>query len=103
MIVKCGRKGLTMEDKTRLIREIENAVDSELTDTILFYMTEYRDIADYYFIADIFCHKCDYLALKIANELTEADREDEQSSFLFTRKRTNVRILAAGQRKRFRK
>ena len=70
-----------MEDKTRLIREIENAVDSKLTDTILFYMTEYRDIADYYFIADIFCHKCDYLAVKIANELTEADREDEQSSF----------------------
>ena len=74
---RCGRKGLTMEDKTKLIREIENAVDSKLTDTILFYMTEYKDVADYYFIADIFCHKCDYLALKIANELTEVDREDE--------------------------
>ena len=66
-----------MENKTELIREIENAVDNQLIDTILFYMTEYNNIADYYFIADIFRHKCDYLALKIANELTEADREDE--------------------------
>ena len=65
-----------MEDKTKLIREIEKAVDNQLIDTILFYMKEYNDIADYYFIADIFCHKCDYLAVKIANELTEADRED---------------------------
>ena len=65
-----------MEDKTRLIREIENAVDSKLTDTILFYMTEYKNVADYYFIADIFKNKCAYLALKIANELTEADKED---------------------------
>ena len=71
-----NRKGLTMEDKTKLIREIEKAVDNQLIDTILFYMKEYNDIADYYFIADIFCHKCDYLAVKIANELTEADRED---------------------------
>ena len=68
-----------MEDKTKLIREIEDAVDSKLTDTILFYMTEYKNVADYYFIVDIFCHKCDYLALKIANELTEADREDSMS------------------------
>ncbi len=66
-----------MENKTELIREIEKAVNNQLTDTILFYMTEYNNIADYYFIADIFCHKCDYLAIKIANELTEADREDE--------------------------
>jgi hypothetical protein len=66
-----------MEDKTKLIREIENIVDNKLTDSILFYMTEYRDVADYYFIADIFCHKCDYLATKIANELTEADREND--------------------------
>lgn len=65
-----------MEDKTKLIREIENIVDNKLTDSILFYMTEYRDIADYYFIADVFKNKCAYLALKIANELTEADRED---------------------------
>lgn len=70
-------KGLTTEDKTKLIREIEKAVDNKLTDTILFYMTEYKDVADYYFIADIFCHKCDYLAVKIANELTKADKEDE--------------------------
>ena len=76
MIVKCGRKGLTMEDKTRLIREIENVVDNKLTDCILFYMTVYKDIADYYFIADIFKNKCSALALRIANELTEADRED---------------------------
>ena len=55
-----------MEDKTKLIREIEKAVDNQLIDTILFYMKEYNDIADYYFIADIFCHKCDYLAVKIA-------------------------------------
>ena len=66
-----------MEDKTKLIREIENAVDSKLTDTILFYMTEYKDVADYYFIADIFCHKCDYLAVKIANELIETDENEE--------------------------
>lgn len=65
-----------MKNKTELIREIEKEVDNYLTDTILFYMTEYNNIADYYFIADIFCHKCDYLAIKIANELTEADRED---------------------------
>ena len=68
-----------MEDKTKLIREIENVVDDKLTSTILFYMTEYKNVADYYFIADIFCHKCDYLALKIANELTETDREDSMS------------------------
>ena len=64
------------DKKTQLIREIENAVDNVLTSSILFYMTEYKDVADYYFIADIFCHKCDYLAIKIANELVEADRED---------------------------
>lgn len=74
--LKCGRKGLTMEDKTKLIREIEGVVDNKLTDTILFYMTEYKNVADYYFIADIFKNKCDYLAIKIANELIKADRED---------------------------
>jgi len=67
---------ITTMTKEELIREIEKAVDNQLIDTILFYMTEYNDIADYYFIADIFCHKCDYLAIKIANELIEADRED---------------------------
>lgn len=65
-----------MEDKTRLIREIENIVDNKLTSSILFYMTEYKNVADYYFIADVFKNKSAYLALKIANELTEADRED---------------------------
>ena len=65
-----------MEDKTKLIREIENAVDNKLTSSILFYMTEYKNVTDYYFIADIFKNKCAYLALKIANELTEADEED---------------------------
>ena len=65
-----------MKDKTRLIREIENVVDNDLTSSILFYMTEYKNIADYYFIADIFKNKCAYLALKIANELTEGDEED---------------------------
>lgn len=65
-----------MEDKTKLIREIENVVDNKLTSSILFYMTEHKDIADYYFIADIFKNKCAYLALKIANELTEAGGED---------------------------
>lgn len=43
-----------MKNKTELIREIEKEVDNYLTDTILFYMTEYNNIADYYFIADIF-------------------------------------------------
>lgn len=64
------------ENKIKLIREIENVVDNKLTDCILFYMTEYRDVADYYFIADIFKNKCSALALRIANELTEADKED---------------------------
>lgn len=65
-----------MEDKTRLIREIENVVDNKLTSSILYYMTEYKDVADYYFIADVFKHKCAYLAVKIANELIEVDEED---------------------------
>lgn len=63
--------------KTELIEDIETTVDNLLTEHILFYMSEYREVADYYFVADVFKHKCDYLALKIANELTEADREDE--------------------------
>ena len=63
-------------EKVRLIREIENVVENDLLSSILFYMTEYKDVADYYFIADIFKNKCAYLALKVANELTEEDRED---------------------------
>jgi predicted nucleic acid-binding protein len=64
------------DKKIKLIREIEKVVDNDLIDSILFYMTEYKDVADYYFIADIFKNKCAYLALKIANELTEEDKED---------------------------
>lgn len=63
-------------NKTELINSIEIAVDELLTEHILFYMSEFKNIADYYFIADIFKNKCAYLALKIANELIEADRED---------------------------
>lgn len=65
-----------MEDIMKLMREIEDVVDNKLTSSILFYMAEYKDVADYYLIADIFKNKCTYLALKIANELAEADRED---------------------------
>jgi len=65
-----------MEDKTKLIQEIEKTIENELTDSILFYMTEYKEIADYHFIADIFKNKCTYLALKIANELAERNEED---------------------------
>ena len=63
-------------NKTELINSIEIAVDELLTEHILFYMSEFRSIADYYFIADVFKNKCAYLALQIANELTEEDRED---------------------------
>ncbi len=63
-------------NKTELINDIEIAVDELLTEHILFYMSEFKSIADYYFIADTFKNKCAYLALQIANELTEADRED---------------------------
>lgn len=62
--------------KIELIREIEITVENELLSSILFYMTEYKDVADYYFIADIFKNKCAYLAVKTANELIEADEED---------------------------
>ncbi len=62
--------------KIQLIHEIETTVENELVSSILFYMTEYKDVADYYFIADIFKKKCAYLAVKIANELIEADEED---------------------------
>ena len=73
-----NRKGLTMPtDKTELINSIEIAVDELLTEHILFYMSEFRSIADYYFIADIFKNKCSALALRIANELYRADEEDE--------------------------
>lgn len=64
--------------KTELIKSIEIAVDELLTEHILFYMSEYREVADYYFVADVFKHKCSALALRIANELYEADREDEE-------------------------
>lgn len=63
--------------KIHLIHEVEATVENQLTSSILFYMTEYKDIADYYFIADIFKNKCAYLAVKIANELFEADGEEE--------------------------
>ena len=62
--------------KIQLIHEIEKVVENDLLSSILFYMTEYKDVADYYFIADIFKNKCAYLAIKIANELIEADEED---------------------------
>lgn len=74
--IKEGKKKMKITDKTKLIQEIENVVENELTDSILFYMTEYEEIADYYFIANIFKNKCAYLALKIANELTEEEKED---------------------------
>ena len=64
--------------KTQLIREVETTVDNLLTEHILYYMSEYREVADYYFVADVFKHKCSALALRIANELYEADREDEE-------------------------
>ena len=66
-----------MEDKTKLIESIEIAVDELLTEHILFYMSEYRNVADYYFIADVFKHKCSALALRLANELYREDEEDE--------------------------
>ena len=62
--------------KIQLIHEIEKVVENDLLSSILFYMTEYKDVADYYFIADVFKNKCAYLTLKIANELTEEDGED---------------------------
>jgi hypothetical protein len=66
-----------MEDKTKLIESIEIAVDELLTEHILFYMSEYRSVADYYFIADVFKNKCSALALRIANEMYREDEEDE--------------------------
>ena len=62
--------------KIQLICEIEKVVENDLLSSILYYMTEYKDVADCYFIADIFKNKCAYLAVKIANELIEADEED---------------------------
>lgn len=64
--------------KTELIEDVEITVENLLTEHILFYMSEYREVADYYFVADVFKHKCSALALRIANELYEADREDEE-------------------------
>jgi hypothetical protein len=64
--------------KTELIEDIETTVDNLLTEHILFYMSEYREVADYYFVADVFKHKCSALALRIANELYKADEEDEE-------------------------
>lgn len=69
-------KKTEVDKKTHLIHEIENVVEDKLVSSILYYMKEYKDVADYYFIADIFKNKCAYLALKIANELIEADEED---------------------------
>jgi hypothetical protein len=40
-------------------------------------MSEYRSVADYYFIADVFKNKCSALALRIANEMYREDEEDE--------------------------
>lgn len=62
--------------KRQLISEIETVVENKLVSSILYYMSEFKDVADYYFIADIFKNKCAYLAVKIANELFEADKED---------------------------
>jgi hypothetical protein len=64
--------------KTELIEDIETTVDNLLTEHILFYMSEYREVTDYYFVADVFKHKCSALALRIANELYKADEEDEE-------------------------
>jgi hypothetical protein len=63
--------------KEELIESIEIAVDELLTEHILFYMSEYRSVADYYFIADVFKNKCSALALRIANEMYREDEEDE--------------------------
>ena len=77
------RKGLTMAQKfstptkEELIKEIEITVDNLLTEHILYYMSEYRSVADYYFVSDVFKHKCSALALRIANELYRADEEDK--------------------------
>ena len=64
--------------KTELIENIEIAVDELLTEHILFYMSEYRQVADYYFVADVFKHKCSALALRIANEMYRANEENEE-------------------------
>jgi len=64
--------------KTELIEDVEITVENLLTEHILYYMSEYREVADYYFIADVFKHKCSALALQIANELYKADEEDEE-------------------------
>jgi hypothetical protein len=79
IILDKERKYKTMPtDKTKLIENIEVAVDELLTEHILFYMSEYREVADYYFIADVFKHKCSALALRIANEMYREDEEDEE-------------------------
>ena len=64
--------------KAELIESIEIAVNELLTEHILFYMSEYRSVADYYFVADVFKNKCSALALRIANEMYREDEEDEE-------------------------
>lgn len=64
--------------KKELIEEVEITVDNLLTEHILWYMAEYRSVADYYFVADVFKHKCAGLALRIANEMYREDAEDEE-------------------------
>lgn len=79
-----SRKGLTMTQKfptptkTELIEDIEIMVDNLLTEHILYYMSEYKQVADYYFVADVFKNKCSALALRIANEMYREDEEDEE-------------------------
>ena len=63
--------------KAELIEQVEITVDNLLTEHILYYMSEYRSVADYYFVADVFKHKCSALALRIANEMHREDEEDE--------------------------
>ena len=65
-------------NKTELINSIEIAVDELLTEHILFYMSEFKYIADYYFVADIFKNKCSALVLRIANELYREDEEEDE-------------------------
>lgn len=64
--------------KTELIEQVEITVDNLLTEHILYYMSEYKSVADYYFVADVFKHKCSALALQIANEMYREDKENEE-------------------------
>ena len=64
--------------KAELIEQVEITVDNLLTEHILYYMSEYRSVTDYYFVADVFKNKCSALALRIANEMYREDEEDEE-------------------------